>query len=236
MKENTRPFSLKDSICKILRFFIIGLIFIISCASVPKEVVELSYRTGQDIKSIHQSYDKLIQEYYEQLRGNRIEYLENEWIPLFIEHWIANGKLIEVAKGQLIWSDSLGEFVSPTTGQEKKELLNTVLNWSNEAVYEIELKRESLMQPLIEEEKILRQEISDAFQQVMWANNTVTSHLHSLRKVQEVQDEILKSFDLKNLRDKIDSTLVKASQQAASGLEEIKKIDMNLDKAINKIK
>ena len=47
-----------------------------SCATVPKESVELSYLIGQDLTKLQHSYDLLIQERFADYRSRRIAYLE----------------------------------------------------------------------------------------------------------------------------------------------------------------
>src|SRR5437762_13851036 len=39
------------------------------CASIPRESVDLSYTLGQDLESVHQSYRDLITRYFEALRA-----------------------------------------------------------------------------------------------------------------------------------------------------------------------
>ena len=196
----------------------------------PKEVVELSYTTGQDIASLQTSYDNLIHEFYDQLRDRRLEYLNDTWTPHFIEKWIADGKLVEVAKGELVWSEEDEEFRAPTSGNAEQELLATVLTWADEAMFDIQQKRDSLLFPLDREESKLRREVREAFARIVQANATITAHLNSLRKVQEVQDDVLSALNVKELRDKIDDALVSASERANKALRQVKEADSRVSK------
>jgi len=227
MRKQTERLSACSKKYAVILFILVILIGL-ACSRVPKEVVELSYQTGQDIMAIHESYDKLIHKFYNQLREQRIDYLEDTWTPLFIEKWIDNGRLIDVAKGNVVWSEQEEEFVSPAQGKEKQQLLNTISNWAQEAIYEIDLKRDSLILPLNAEEDSLMADVNQAFIRIMWANNTITAHLNSLRKVQEVQDKALQALGIRDLRDKINNELDKASVRAAEGLEKIKKADLKV--------
>lgn len=67
-----------------------------SCASVPKEVVELSYITGKDIQSIQSSYTTMITQFYDGLRDRRRDYLDNTWFPRYIEKWRDKGRLVVI--------------------------------------------------------------------------------------------------------------------------------------------
>ena len=52
-------------------------------SALPKEIVELSYRTGEDLVALHQSYRTLIQQRFDDFRAERMNYLNNEWRPEF---------------------------------------------------------------------------------------------------------------------------------------------------------
>ncbi len=56
-----------------------GSLLLGSCASVPKEVVELSYRMGEDLLALQQSYVVLIHKHFDALKARRVKYLESEW-------------------------------------------------------------------------------------------------------------------------------------------------------------
>src|SRR3990172_3979313 len=81
-----------------------GLILIVftlmlwSCASVPKEVVELSYVSGQDLNAVHASYKTLVQKHFDNLRFQTLTFLETRWIPVYLERFIKKSNLIEEVK------------------------------------------------------------------------------------------------------------------------------------------
>ena len=206
------------------------------CASVPPEVVELSALTGRDLVRVHTSYQTLIHEFYEQLRGRRIDYLENTWIPAYVKNWVEDGRLRDVAKGEVVWDDDAldadgepGDFV-PASSVDNREarLLDTILGWADAAVNDIEDKRKALLGPLNKEEKNLRKEVDLAFANLIRANAATTAYLNSLVKVKAAQDQMLESFDLEQTRDKINAALIQASATANEGLEEIRKADKKL--------
>ena len=205
---------------------LIMLILAISgCSSVPKEVVELSYQMGEDISAVHQSYNKLIHEHFEMLRQERIKYLNDLWTPKYISTWMEDGRLIDVAKGEVAWSQEQSDFVKPTAGKEKEELLMTVKFWSQAAVNEIENKKVELLEPLNVQEEQLTSLVTDAFNRLYRGNATITAHLNSLRNVQEVQNNLLEALNLRDFRDKINIQLSTVSEKAQKALEEIKKAD-----------
>lgn len=112
------------------RFLLAGLLLgIIGCASVPKEVVELSYRTGEDLAALYESYDKLIHEYYDKMRDQRVAYLDDTWYPRFLQNWMEGGELVAIAKGEKIWSDKDSTLIETPPGTDPQETLLTLHNW-----------------------------------------------------------------------------------------------------------
>jgi hypothetical protein len=213
---------------RLLNYIILpfGIIAFISCCStVPKEVVELSYVIGEDISAVQLSYTELIHSHFEMLRQERIRYVDEEWVPLYIREWIKDGHLLEVAKGDFIWSEEEEEFVQPTSGKEEEQLLNTVILWSQAAVEEIQNKKAELVDTLYIQEDSLKIWVTDAFNRIYRGNAAITAHLNSLREVQEVQDDFLAALNLKDIRDKINSSLITVSDKAKDGLDKIRKAD-----------
>ncbi len=195
------------------------------CATVPKEVVELSYRMGQDTEAVHTSYKALIHSHFESLRAERLRYLDEEWTPKYIRSWIEDGRLRDVVKGDVVWSSEKGDFIRPVAGQEETALLATVTFWSVAAVQEIQGKRAELLEPLNEQENQLCAWVDNAFNRLYRGNATITAHLNSLRKVQEVQDSALAALNLKDLRDKINDELITVSDKAKEGLDAVRAAD-----------
>ena len=168
------------------------------CAHVPPEAVKLSYQIGQDLPRLHESYDSLVHQRFEDFRARRKAYLDEVWTPDFLPRWIEKGRLVDVANGTVVWSFDTASFVRPTPGQERSQLLSTISEWSAQAVGKVEKKRKELLDPLDQDEKELRRQVQEAFTRVVQANAYITAHLQSLRDVEEAQDEALKALDIKD--------------------------------------
>jgi hypothetical protein len=202
-----------------------------SCATVPKEVVELSYRVGQDLQSVQTSYQTLIHQHFDDLRERRLDYLNKEWAPRYVGNWVKDGRLQDVAKGAVVWSDDKQQFVQPTAGQEQAQLLVTIREWAQAAVDDIADKKAELLKPLDDKENSLTTSVNDAFAQLYRGNAAITAHLNSLRKVQQVQDDALAAVHLKDLRDKINGDLIKVSDEADQQMALVRKADGIVKKA-----
>lgn len=219
------------------RFFLIFLLTgIVGCASVPKEVVELSYRTGEDLTALHESYDKLISMFFEKMRDERIAYLNDTWYPRFLENWMEIGQIVSIAKGEVVWSDEKEEFIPIPPNTDPKEVLRNLQDWVDYALYAYDVKEEALLKPLNEEESALRRDVQMAFLRIMRANAVITAHLNSIRKVKEVQNEALEALYLKDLRNRLNNTLINISDKAAKELNKIQRIDKSVDNLDEQIK
>lgn len=174
------------------------------CATVPKEVVELSYSIGQDLESVHASYRTLVHVHFDGLRTQVNTFIDTRWKPAALRSFIEKGKLVERA-----------------TKSDPNEVLSGVGNWVDVALEGIERKRHEFLDPISADETALLDTLDITFATLARANATVTAHLNSLRKVQEVQDEALQAMRLKDLRDRLDARLVEASGRTQQALEQL---------------
>ncbi len=220
-----RRMKLESTIWSIL----ISYMFV-QCASVPKAVVDLSSQVGSDIVAIQSSYSELIDTYFEGLIVTRRSYLDDEWYPIYVNNWIRKGQLKEVANGELIWSEGQAKFVKTIATTTEMETFNTIQLWAEEAIWAYQDKEKELVEPLEKSRDSLKNEVNEAFNNLIRANAEITAYLSSLRKVREQQDQLLEDMKVKSLSDKINDALIQASKQADKGLEAIRKVDIKKSK------
>ena len=214
--RNIIKFKKKKSIFSQFLALLILLTFL-GCASVPKEVVELSYTIGQDLKAVHLSYRQLIQTHFDGLRKQTTDFLDNKWTPTYIKKFIKKGNLVERANNS-----------------DPKMVLLGVRLWAEAAIEEIEKKKKELIDPIDKDEKELLDSTDEAFAQIISANAAITAHLNSIRKVKEVRDEALKALKVKDLRDKINNGLIFASDKAKEAIEKVKKAEGSINDLVKK--
>ena len=215
-----------------IRLAVLGAMFLLGlggCSTVPKEVVEMSYLTGRDLSAVHDSYDALIHQFYENLRDQRRAYLDDVWFPRFLVNWREDGELVGIARGERIWSDAADDLIDTPADADPRESLDTLDDWVSFALYAYGEKEAELVAPLDADEEQLRRDVRLSFDRLAAANAAVTAHLNSLREVQEVQDGMLEAFDIKDLRDSINERLAHASQNATSALDAVRRADQELD-------
>lgn len=207
MIRNTfRPASVKGMA------LLISMTGLLSCASIPPEVVELSYVIGTDVEALQDSYRTLVRIHFDGLRQHASTFIDTRWQQTYLKNFIVDGGLVALA-----------------TDNDESEVLRGVGLWTRIAIEEIESKRRELIDPIDRTEKEVIIEIDRAFGQVIRANAVVTAHLNSLREVQEVQDDILNLVDAKDLRDSITSALIDASRATDKAIRDIEVADQVID-------
>ena len=195
------------------------------CATVPQETVELSYVMEENIAALKKSYITMVNTHFDLLENIRIDYLENEWIPKFVKEWVADGRLIDIASGKVIWSDERNDFIQPERGMEMRELLTSAAFWANAAIDIIGEKREALISPLENQRKELLVMVEEGFERLLRGNMAITAHLNSIRKIKEVQNRTFEVLKLGELQKEIDKRLYDIARYADQGLEAVKKAD-----------
>ncbi|HDM8060910.1 hypothetical protein [Vibrio harveyi] len=101
---------------KSLWIIMFSLLLSACSVSIPKEVVELSYKMDKDMTHVEQAYMDLVRQHIAVLKKQREDYLYNEWVPALLEDWIVEGMLIEMAQGKVVYSISQKIFQSTEIG------------------------------------------------------------------------------------------------------------------------
>jgi hypothetical protein len=215
----------KRKIGLILAMVILVIIFLEGCATIPQETIELSYIIEENIVALKTSYILLVNTHFDLLEKIRIGYLEEEWIPAFIDSWVNDGRLIDMASGKVIWSPEHNDFIQPERGLERQGMLTSTTFWSIAATEQIEEKRKELINPLEDQRKGLLRIIEDGFDRLLRGNIAITAHLNSIQKVKEFQNNVFDSLKAGDLQNEINKQLVEISRYADQGLEVIKKAD-----------
>ncbi|WP_174715159.1 hypothetical protein [Vibrio penaeicida] len=123
-------------------------------ASIPKEVVELSYKVDKDMTHVEQANVDLVRLHIAVLKKQREDYLYNEWGPALLEDWIVEGMLIEMAQGKVVYDNQVEDFVAVDKPNRLAQL-NGVKEWALVATDEIEAKRRELIVPLEKAESVM---------------------------------------------------------------------------------
>lgn len=192
----------------------IMLAALLGCATVPREVVDLSYVMGSDLAELQRSHETLIRLHFDDLRRRTEDFLVNRWQPAYLEGFIAEGDLVGLA-----------------TDPDPAEVLAGVQDWAEVAMEEIEAKRHELLDPLDAQEQELLAAVGAAFARMRTANATITAHLSSIRDVDQAQDEALADLGLGDLRRQLDEGLARAAELTEEGIRKTSEAEGIVDDA-----
>ncbi len=185
------------------------LLLLVGCATIPQEVIDLSYTMEQDLYAIHTSYKTLVREHFKNLRYNAVNFINTEWGPAYLEFFIEDTEL-------LLTLQESGD------STETYEYLQV---WIEVAVEEIEAKKLELIEPINQDEQEIMLMVDDAFARLYLANSTVTAHLNSIRKVRQAQDEVIGEMGLGELQSSINSKLTDASIKSKDAIDILRKAE-----------
>jgi hypothetical protein len=221
---------------------IFSSLLMVSCASIPKETVTLSKTIGSDLQILHDSHRNMVQLYYNGIKGNVNAFIDDVYAPFVIHHVLE----VELNKHKRGESSIYGiiENAGKTGGKgETEEALNVMLEFQEAANQQINVKRNELLSPILQQEKEILSAIDQSYQNTIYANATLTAYLVSVRKVKESQNEALSIVGLNGLDTTVTNKLVELSGFVDMALEKGEKIDIKSNEAqqqiediINKIK
>ena len=178
------------------------MLSITGCASVPEETVTLSMAVGHDIQELQSGYRETIRFSFDQMRESGLSVIDNVWTPAYLKEFVDTGGLVAAAQN---------------------DQTERVEYWARLAIEAIESKRREFLDPLQQRESALIAEVDAAFDRVIRANSAVTANLNSVLKVQGLQDDVVDTLGLTDIRSTINSAIVTASDEAAKVTQELRR-------------
>ena len=67
-----------------------------SCATLPKETVEMSVMLEQQISTLETTTISITDKYFEEQQKKAVDFLDNEWYPYFLNQFFKSDKVITV--------------------------------------------------------------------------------------------------------------------------------------------
>ncbi|MDR1369896.1 MAG: hypothetical protein LBJ72_07195 [Dysgonamonadaceae bacterium] len=229
-----------------MKYKIAGIILTVlltaSCASIPGETVTLSRAIGTDLQVLRGSHCNIVQMYYGKIKTDISTFIDEVYAP-YVVHHVLQAELDKHKNGE---SSLYGiiDTAGKTRGRhEMEEALNVVMEFQEAANAQITAKRNELLQPVLIQEREVLNAIDLSYQNIIYANSTLTTYLTYLRKVGESQREVLSATALEGLDISVTDKLVKLSELVDTALKQGDRIDVKADAAyqqieeiINKIK
>lgn len=211
-----------------LIFASLALLALAACPDVPKEAVTLSATLGRDMAEVHRSHRALALRYFARTRQDVDRFVQEQYRPALVRDVVASVNFVELFKTEI--------------GKPDGDPLRLTTSFVTRLTLRIERTRQELLAPLEEQEKQLIASIDDAYQKMQNAHSIVTGHLASIRQVQDVQAELLKSAGLSDLRQRfleksadLSEDIAKLTTQGEEGLERLDKLEEKLAKIKERI-
>lgn len=161
--------------------WLILVISLCACVSVPKESVELSKNLGMSIQETQRTHIALLKSFFDEKRDKVDLFLNEVWIPEF------SNQFYNIPAVQNAWDDVCASGDS----QERRAF---VVNLGTKIQERINKKRAELIAPLDEAERLLEEELLVHYNDLQVSNTILTNYLASAAKVKATQVEILNAL------------------------------------------
>ena len=153
-------------------------LFLLSCASIPKEAPLLSEELGQEIAELESSHLGLVESFFELKRKNIRNYLDEVWLPEYARAFFSNPDIRNV------WEQVA------STGSEEDRLM-FILTTAPELQADINEQYQRSVAELNLLEKELKNVLREKYLNTRSINNTITSFLVSASEVDENRQRYL---------------------------------------------
>lgn len=184
---------------KITLVLIIQSLLFASCATIPRATVDLSIMLDKQITVLEQSHVALIDVYFGEKEREIIDFLDNEWYPLYLDNFFNDSDVEEV------WEEIIN---SPDKDKRITDLQMVVSVIQSE----YSAQRESLLGPLEETRRELLKVVQNEYQKARTMNDAVLNNVASANEVQEVRNAYLaKSVDVSFIESTIGTYFDKAN-------------------------
>jgi hypothetical protein len=198
----------------------------VGCASVPQQAIDLSVTAGRDLGAVHRAHVALLDSYFDRMESDVNAFVDSEYRAYSIERNMRDFKLLEKVR-------------DPSTAGEGLDALDVMEVFVEEIVADVESFRASLLAPVRAQRVQVRTAIEDAYRRIQDAQAIVTGHLASVRRVHDLQDEMLAGAGLEGLREKFVETTAKSADAIAKITKQTEYVSGKMDafqKDLDKLK
>ena len=158
--------------------FCIVLLTCYACVSVPKESVELSETLGMSIQETQRTHVALLKSFFDEKRDKIDNYLNEVWVPEFANQFYSIPAV----------QDKWNEICSSGDAQEMSKFTIEV---GVRIQKKINDKRDEMIAPLDEAEKLLEEELLAHYSKLQVSNTILTNYLASAANIKDKQVQIL---------------------------------------------
>ncbi|MDR6300655.1 hypothetical protein [Mesonia maritima] len=220
---------------KFSQIILIATIFIISsCSSVPKETVTLSRTIGNDLRELEQSHTNSVNILFAKINEDIDTFIDEVYAP-YIINYVLKDEYSSYQDGEESIYTSMINAANTNNKETSDKVLDDMSQFLIAAKNQIESKRKELQLPINTQRTKVINSITNSYQNVIYANSTITGHLESIRKVKEAQDEAAAMLGVENANEKVNEQLLDISDKVSGAVLNAKEIDLKSDEAYNKL-
>ena len=190
-------------------FILCSLFF--SCASVPRESVDLSQSIGTDLEMMQNSHKDLAVILFGRMKDDINNFVDNVYKPYQIR------RLLQQEFEDYTFNDPslfgvMEMFKQDTASEETALLVVGVMQiFVEEVTVEVEAYRLELLTPIIEQEYEVLGRIDQSYSSARYANAVVTGHLSSVHKVNAARENTLGHLGLAGISQQFGTKLSSVS-------------------------
>lgn len=189
-----------------------------ACASVPPETVQLSEAIGRDLTAVEAAHREIATRYFGAMRVEVNRFVDAEYRPFTIRKTVAE---LDLAR-------RLQDALKPGAELDAVDLMAIFVE---EVQADIEQYRSELLGPIAANERVVLASLDTTYIKLRNANNALTAHLLSIRKVHEAQASTLRDLGLGDLRERTLRATVALSDSVAAILSRASVADRKLENA-----
>ena len=207
--------------------FLVIVLALAGCATIPPEAPELSVELGKRISAIEEANIILLKRYFDFKRSEVDEFIEKEWVPDFANQFFSNPKISNA------WNTIVSE-------NDKEENLKFLVKTGPKLQKKINDKRLEFIQPLDELERRIEDKLRSEYRQALSMNNSITSFLISASKVTENRNRYLEMIGITDEKigdaiDKTDDAVDKLLGKAVDVEEKVRKAEKVVEEVKDKL-
>jgi len=212
---------------------VLPILFLIGCAQVPKESVELSSTLGRDIAATHKAHIQLATILFSRMKQDVNRFIDETYAPYQIKNVMEKQKLLADSKDKKSLLLLINAAFKPGSSEKLQGyVLQAMSSLVTNIHNDVEKMRSDLLTPLNEQEAEALGSINRAYQQMHYANSIVTGHLSSIAKVHDAQSDLLAEFGVeRDLRKEMSEKMATVSVKINSLVNKASKAESKLDSA-----
>lgn len=192
-----------------------------SCASAPREAVELSHVAARRIADTQAAHEALASAYFSLTRQRIEAFVIDRWTPSFLATFVSDAKLMDELQNPVVLSEAQRERLTEElarqaslSGQTLDQAIRAVnsafgdsergqivLEFSEAALEQIAAQRRELLAPIEAQEREVLQSLRANYAEMNQIQSVITAYLQSIEDVRAEEDAVLSRLNLLRARD-----------------------------------